>query len=316
MLGEFEQIAQIMAPLAEKAEGAFALKNDAAVFHHDAGEEIVVTTDTLIAGVHFFETDEPELLAQKILGVNLSDLAAMGAKPAHYTLNASYPADITSDWIKRFAHGLHETQKRFNISLLGGDTTRTPGPLCFSLTAYGTVTKGKALQRLGARVGDLVCVSGTIGDAALGLLAMQNKIKDESGWLAFRYQVPNARTALGQALVSVARSCLDISDGLITDMRHMQVGMEIEQKAIPLSDAAQHAIAEDSSFFGQVLNGGDDYELLFSIAPDKAEQLTDIAEQTATKISIIGRITESPEIRILQEDGQLYTDYPHGYRHF
>ncbi|SCA55127.1 Thiamine-monophosphate kinase [Candidatus Terasakiella magnetica] len=316
MLGEFEQIAQIMAPLAQKAKGAFALKNDAAVFHHGAGEEIVVTTDTLVAGVHFFANDAPVLIAKKLLGVNLSDLASMGARPTHYTLNASYPKDITTDWIKSFASGLGEMQDNFDICLLGGDTTHTIGPLTLSLTAFGTISQGMSLPRLGARVGDLVCVSGTIGDAALGLLVAQGKLEDQRGHLLKRYHVPIPRIHLGQELVGLAKTCLDISDGLVTDMAHMQVGIDIELSKIPLSKAAQQALEKDSSLLNSILNGGDDYELLFTIAPEDREKLLESAKKTNTDISIIGRITEQKALRLMKEDGTCLSNITPGYRHF
>jgi thiamine-monophosphate kinase len=316
VLDEFEQIAQIMAPLAEKAEGAFALKNDAAVFSHGAGQMSVVTTDTLIAGVHFFETDAPQDIAHKLMAVNLSDLAAMGARPRYYTLNTSYPQQITTDWIKRFASGLKAQQERYNITLLGGDTTCTPGPLTLSLTAFGEVGQGKALPRSGAKAGDLLCVSGTIGDSALGLLVARGLLEDPTDTLRARYLRPTARVALGQALVGTAVTCLDISDGLVTDFGHMQVGADIQIENIPLSPGARQALTQDSSLLSIILNGGDDYELLFCIPSDKQEDLDTIAQKYDSDIHIIGRITDKKETRLLYKDGTQLTDFQKGYRHF
>lgn len=316
MLGEFEQIAQIMAPLAEKAEGAFALQNDGAVFSHAPGDEFVVTTDTLVAGVHFFADDAPEDIACKLLGVNLSDLAAMGATPAYYTLNASYPGDIEVSWIKSFAKGLHNTQSRYGLHLLGGDTTRTQGPMVLSLSAYGTLQQGKSLPRRGAQAGHLLCVSGTIGDAALGLRVAQGKLEDPDANLLSRYLRPEPRVELGQHLPSLAITCLDISDGLMCDFEHMQVGGDIFVDDIPLSPAARHALKQDSALLSAILNGGDDYELLFSIDAKDRNALTKLAEKTRTKITVIGRITDKNETRLLRADGTQLTDLQKGYRHF
>jgi len=319
-LGEFEQIAQIMAPLAEQAEGAFGLSDDAAVFSHAPHQEIVVTTDTLIADVHFFAEDSPEDIAHKLLGVNLSDLASMGAKPLHYTLNASYPKNITSQWLTRFASSLHALQKHYGLSLLGGDTTRTTGPLILSLTAYGLIEKGKCLRRNGARAGDLICVSGTIGDGALGLKVAKGEIEDTSQHLLTRYHHPQPRCALGQELLGHATACMDISDGLVGDLEHLikqsACGADIDLTKIPLSDAAQNCLQKDSSLFSVVLSGGDDYELLFTIPKEKEINLFKIKEKSQTDLTVIGKITTDLELRLYQEGGHLFNLETTGYRHF
>lgn len=315
-LGEFEQISQIMAPLAQKAKGAFSLQNDAAVLSHAANEEMVITTDTLVAGVHFFPDDPPESIAVKVLGVNLSDLAAMGATPLHYTLNTSYPSEITTDWIKRFATGLQKMQDQYGITLIGGDTTRTPGPATFSLSAIGTVQQGRALERLTTSPGDDIYVSGTIGDSALGLLAAQGKINDPNGFLLDRYRHPRPRTKLGQGLLGLATACLDISDGLLTDLSHFQAGASLCITDIPLSAAARELVSEDSSLWSSVLNGGDDYELLFTVSPQKEKELMDLSETSQTPVKKIGRITEGSERIVLDEEGQPLKLKTTGYRHF
>ncbi len=316
MLGEFEQIAQIMAPLAADAKGAFALTDDAAVFSCPPGHEIVVTTDTLIADVHFFANDPAEDIGRKLLGVNLSDLAAMGAKPLHYTLNASYPASISMEWIKSFADGLREMQDTFGIILLGGDTTRTPGPLTLSLSAFGHLPQGEVLRRTTSQPGDLICVSGTIGDSALGLKVAEEKLTDESGFLLQRYRQPQPRVELGQALVGLATACLDISDGLLGDLQHMKAGADINIPEIPLSKPAEELILKDSSLINAVLGGGDDYELLFTVAPSNRNRLSEISRQTDTKISIIGRITDRSGVTLLDQNGQEVSITAMGYRHF
>ncbi|NVJ92468.1 MAG: thiamine-phosphate kinase [Methylocystaceae bacterium] len=315
-LGEFEQIAQLMAPLAEKAKGAFALKDDGAVFSHRIDQEIVVTTDTLIAGVHFFATDDPFDIAVKLLAVNLSDLAAMGACPLHYTLNASYPQNITNDWISTFAKGLAHMQERFGISLLGGDTTKTPGPLTLSLSAFGLVKKSTALRRNGAGEGDLICVSGTIGDGALGLKVAKGDLEDTSGYLLSRYLRPSPRIALGQSLIGLATACMDISDGLLGDFNHLGCGGIIHMDKIPLSAQARQILDKDSEQIFTILNGGDDYELLFCIDEKSRPVLEDIAHACETDIAVIGRITKDSDLSLLQPDGTTMSTIPSGYRHF
>lgn len=319
-LGEFEQIAQIMAPLAKQAEGAFALSDDAAVFSHAPKQEIVVTTDTLVADVHFFADDSPQDIAHKLLGVNLSDLAAMGAKPLHYTLNASYPKNITTRWIKDFAFGLGEMQKIYGLSLLGGDTTRTTGPLVLSISAFGTVNKGLCLRRNGAGAGDLLCVSGSIGDGALGLKVAKGDLTDETGHLTHRYRHPQPRTILGQALVGCATACMDISDGLLGDLAHMMkqssCGADIYLEKIPFSTATQNQLLKDSSLLPTLLNGGDDYELLFTIPKEKEISLLKISKDSQTKIQVIGSISANPGLRMYKEDRTLLDVERTGYRHF
>lgn len=316
MLGEFDQISKFMAPLAESAKGAFALTDDAAVFSHPENHEIVVTTDTLIAGVHFFADDPADLIAKKLLGVNLSDLAAMGAKPLHYTLNASYPSDISIEWIEQFVSGLADMQETYGIVLLGGDTTRTPGPLTLSLSAFGVIEQGNALRRTTAKPGDLLCVSGTIGDGALGLKVAQGHLKDETGFLLDRYCCPQPRTKLSQGLVGLATACMDISDGLLADMAHFNVGAEISLEKIPLSQAAKKAIEKDSSLYETILTGGDDYELLFSIKAADKEILAELARSSDTKVSIIGRISDNFALTVYGLDGQKVECQSTGYRHF
>lgn len=315
-LGEFEQIAQLMAPLAEKTKGAFALKDDGAVFSHGDEQEIVVTTDTLIADVHFFATDDPFDIALKLLAVNLSDLAAMGARPLHYTLNASYPQNITVDWISAFAKGLAHMQERFDISLLGGDTTKTPGPLTLSLSAFGLVKKGMALRRNGAREGDLICVSGTIGDGALGLKVAKGDLEDTSGYLLSRYLRPSPRIALGQSLIGLATACMDISDGLLGDFNHFGCGGMIHMDKIPLSSQARQILDKDSEQIFTILNGGDDYELLFCINKKSLTNLEEIASKCETDIAVIGRITNDIGLTLYRPDGTIMQDIPSGYRHF
>src|SRR5258705_3696454 len=199
-LGEFALIAELFAPLAAKNEGAFGLKDDAATLHLPPGEELVVTVDALVEGVHFLRDDPAGLIAKKALRVNLSDLAAKGARARNYLLALSLPDWIDDSWLRRFAAGLEEDQTNYSVSLLGGDTTSTPGPLTLSITALGSIAAGRMLRRAGAKPGDLVFVSGTIGDAGAGLEMLQGKASTLSPAarqkLIQRYRVPEPRLAL------------------------------------------------------------------------------------------------------------------------
>ncbi len=227
MLGEFELIARYLAPLAEGEPGALGLRDDAAVISPPAGRDLVLAADALVEGVHFLPTDPPGLVARKLLRVNLSDLAAMGARPCGYLMTAAWPKGRAEAWIADFAAGLARDQEIFGIGLLGGDTTGTPGPLSLSLTAVGTTPSGRRLERGGARAGDSLYVSGTLGDGALGLRVLQGALDGldtaERDWLIDRYRLPRPRLALGESLLAqgLASAAIDVSDGLVADVGHL-----------------------------------------------------------------------------------------------
>lgn len=217
--GEFERIKRILAPLAVGSAGAFDLTDDAAVFPTEPDRDLVVTTDTMVAGVHFIGTEPPQLIARKLLRVNLSDLAAMGARPQYYTLNIALPSTTEDEWLEQFAEGLEADQGRFGITLAGGDSVSTPGPVTLTVTAIGSVPRGQALRRSGARIGDRILVSGTIGDAAFGLLALTGALPPlpdaARDRLIERYRLPQPRVALGERLTGIAHAAIDVSDGQI-----------------------------------------------------------------------------------------------------
>src|ERR1051325_6240577 len=210
--GEFALIAQLFAPLAI-APGAFGLTDDAALVTPPPGCDLVVTADALVEGVHFLTDDPPDSIAKKALRVNLSDLAAKGAAPMGYLLVLSLPSRVDMTWLRPFAAGLAEDQQSFGPSLLGGDTTSTPGPLTIAITAFGQVPTGSMIRRAGAKAGDLVFVSGTIGDGGAGLACLKGECaslgSDEREYLIRRYRLPEPRLKLGQALRGVASAALD-----------------------------------------------------------------------------------------------------------
>ncbi|WP_202526223.1 thiamine-phosphate kinase [Sneathiella litorea] len=322
--GEFALIDGILKPLAAGTPAALGLTDDAAVLTPAKGKDLVLTKDAMVAGVHFRESDMPGDIARKLLRVNLSDLAAMGAEPVGYLLATFWPEALPLSWIQEFADGLGQDQEEFGIGLLGGDTVRTPGPLSLSLTAIGEVAKEKALRRNGAGAGDLIVVSGTIGDGALGLLALQEELADldptEQEYLEDRYHLPNPRLSLGQALVGRATSCIDISDGLIADIGHIAeesgLAAVIQWKKVPLSDAAKIAVESDDALVERVLTGGDDYELAFTLPLDQRDDLVKLAKEGGVSLAIIGEMVEGEGVRVMQEEGVEMPISSSGWQHF
>ena len=315
--GEFVRIARYFKPLAGR--GALALSDDAAVFAPPAGRELVVAADAMVAGVHFLADDPPDLVARKLLRTNLSDLAAMGAVPFGYLLTVSVPRGTPDAWFAAFSAGLARDQLEFGVALLGGDTTSTPGPVSVSLTIMGSVAPGQALRRNGARAGDGIWVSGTIGDGALGLLAAQGVIVD--GYLADRYRVPRPRMALGAALHGIAHAAMDVSDGLVQDLGHLcresGVAAEIEVGRVPLSEAARGVVAADAGRLAVCLTGGDDYELLFAVPPARDAGLMEVARAVGIPVTRIGTfLAGEPRVTVMGTDGAAMGLSRGGWSHF
>jgi thiamine-monophosphate kinase len=297
--GEDSLIARYFKPLATDP-GAFGLTDDVAVLKA-LGEDIVVTTDAIVEGVHFLADDPPHTIAKKALRVNLSDLAAKGATPAGFVLTLALRA-VDEIWLAAFARGLGEDARTFNCPLLGGDTVSTPGPLVISITAFGRVPEGKMVHRSGARPGDYVVVTGTIGDAALGLdilrkgrvataLASDTASRD---MLVGRYRVPEPRSALASVIRAHARAAMDVSDGLAGDLAKLcaasGVSATIELAAIPLSKAASIALTAGAVTLSKVVSGGDDYEILCTVSPDALEPFAQAASASGVAVSRIGTV--------------------------
>jgi thiamine-monophosphate kinase len=289
-IGEFELIARYFAPLARGFEGAGGLLSDNAFLPADARHDLVVKTDTVVAGVHFLADERPQLVAAKALRVCLSDLAAGGAKPFTYQLSLSLPQSWTERWIAGFARGLAADQCRYGIMLSGGDTVVTPGPLTVTITAFGQVPRGRGLTRAGARAGDALWVSGTIGDGSLGLLAARGQLAAPS--LERRYRRPEPRSTLGPLLIGIASAVADVSDGLLADAGHIaaasRLAVRIARECVPLSLAAKRALAATPSLWANVVGGGDDYELVIAVPPRKQRALLEAARSVGVKITHIG----------------------------
>jgi thiamine-monophosphate kinase len=323
--GEFALIERYFRPLATDA-GAVGLTDDAAVFKQRPGEDLVITTDLLAAGIHFFADDPPESIARKALRVNLSDLAAKGAKPAGYLLSLALPKDWTEAWIRRFAKGLAGDQREYGLSLLGGDTSRASGGLTVVITAIGRLPKGSVVRRKGAKPGDLIFVSGTVGDGALGLRLRLGEIEGAPAgrgarYLLDRYLHPQPRTVLAPVVREFASSALDVSDGLVGDLGHIcdvsGVGATIDSAAVPLSKPATALVATDPTALTTVLTGGDDYEILATIPPKSAEAFSEAAADAGVPVTRIGRIVagKAPPA-VLGPDGKMLPLAELAYDHF
>lgn len=325
--GEDRLIARHFKPLA-RSPGAFGLVDDAAVLRHPRGHELVVTVDAVVAGVHFLPDDPPDVVARKALRVNLSDLAAKGAAPAGFLLVLALPKSIGDNWLKIFARALGNDSTRFGCPLLGGDTVYTPGPLTVSISAFGAVPIDTMVRRAGARPSDHVVVTGTIGDAALGL-----KLKTDPfvvrRWrlgpkarrdLIQRYLVPEPRNALAEAVREHASAAMDVSDGLAGDLnklcRASGVAAEIEAGLVPLSEATQAVVAADPKALATALTGGDDYEILATIASDRIAAFEAAARTARVPVTRIGRIIKGRGARVLGSNGQRLAFAHASFSHF
>lgn len=320
-MGEFELISRFFNNAgARRLDTLLGVGDDGAVLQLREGYDLVVTTDTMVEGTHFFPGADPRALGHKLITVNVSDLAAMGAEPAWLSLALTLP-QVDEDWLTAFAAGLSETAEYYNCQLVGGDTTR--GPLSMTVIAKGLVPHGKALRRSGAQVGDYIYVTGTLGDAALGLQLCQQQDehinKKHHAYLLQRFHYPSARVAMGQALRNTANSAIDLSDGLFSDIQHIlkasAVGASIDVQKIPLSLAMKDS-CEHSEALRLALSGGEDYELLFTVPEEKRGALDVLLSPYGVPFSCIGRITGVAGKLELKSADQPYHYQHTGFQHF
>jgi thiamine-monophosphate kinase len=315
---EDDLIARHFAPIA--GEGGLGLGDDAALLAACAGEELVITKDMLVAGVHFFADDPPAVIAIKALGVNLSDLAAKAATPRAFLLGLGLPQELAGEarqlWLAEFTQALGELAKASGCALIGGDTVASPERLVISVTALGVVSSGKMLKRSGVQPGDALLVSGTIGDAALGL---RLRLEPDAPWaralradhrefLLGRYLLPQPRNALTPLLRAHAHAGMDVSDGLVGDLAKMLrvsgCGGTLDAALVPLSPAARTAISLEPSLLGVALTGGDDYEVLISASPGQCDALIAGASSFGLSLTRIGEAHEGAEALIVTQDGK------------
>lgn len=288
--------------------------DDGAVLALPANSQLVVSTDTLVENVHFLRGSSATDLGHKALAVNLSDLAAMGAEPAWFFLALTLP-EIQPDWLEDFAQGMAVLAEDAGIQLAGGDVTS--GPLSITITVLGLVERGQALRRTGARPGDLIVVSGTLGDAALALQAIAaGGSPDTISGVALNRPIP--RLELGLKLRGLASSCIDVSDGLLADLGHILLasgkGAEIELDRLPCS-VGLNRLSESERHQLQTA-GGDDYELCFTIPPDRHSELKLIAKEASIRLTVVGEITAAPGLHCKTSDGRDYLPTRKGYEHF
>lgn len=304
-LGEFDLIARCFRPLATHP-ASLDLTDDAAVLSEEPGSDLVICKDAIVAGVHFLPSDPPDCVGKKALRTNLSDLAAMGAAPLGYLLALLRPGGIDDAWIERCCQGLAEDQETYGLALLGGDTVSTPGPLALSVTAIGRVPKASALKRGGAGVGDDVWVTGTLGDAALGLkvlrMAFAPPDEADAAFLATRYRLPQPRLDVGRRLQGLATACLDISDGLVQDAGHLAtasgVALRLNAADVPLSTAAGPA----PGALAAALTGGDDYELLFTAPKTARLNIHAVGKTIGVALTLIGEVQRGAGVTVIGAD--------------
>ncbi len=311
---EFSLIARHFRPLA--GPGALDLTDDAAVLTPPPGRQLVLTADAMVAGVHFLPDDPPDLVGRKLLRVNLSDLAAKGAVPLGYLMTVSTPKDTPEAWFAGFAAGLAQDQATYGVTLLGGDTTSTPGPISLSLTIIGHVAPDTAVHRFGAQDGDEIWVTGTIGDGALGLAVAQGRLVDPTGFLLDRYRLPQPR--VGLALAGIASAAMDVSDGLVQDLGHIcrasGLAAELFAGKVPLSDAAR---AAGPDWLVTCLTGGDDYELLLAVPPARCDALRREAGRAGIPVTQVGDFHSGPpEVMVRQANGEPLALTREGWSHF
>ncbi len=323
-LGEFEIISRIFSPLSKKFPGAHNLKDDCAYLSQNSAAHYVVSMDTIVGGVHFFPDDNASSIGHKALAVNLSDLAAKGAKPIGYLMSISLAKDTSIEWLEGFANGLEKLQNQYDCHLIGGDTVSTSGPLTITITIFGEVPTGKMVLRTTAKQNDLVYVSGTIGDAFLGLQLRRdqnyfNLKEEEKTFLLDRYLHPKPRLELIEMLKEYANSAMDISDGLVADFEKLcsasGVRGELYKEKIPFSEQAYKI--DTAKLFNQLITGGDDYEILATVDREKAHLFERAADKINIKVSQVGQIIQpGAGISILSEDGSEFQLSKRGYDHF
>ncbi|MGO4386228.1 thiamine-phosphate kinase [Microvirga sp. 2YAF29] len=317
-------IARYFAPIA--GEGGLGLKDDAACLTPKPGHDLVVTTDALVETVHFLPEDSPASTARKALGVNVSDLAAKGAEPTGFLLTLALPENWTEAWLADFSAGLGAASRDFSCPLLGGDTVKAKGALTLSVTALGQVPTGRMIRRTTAQEADVICVSGTIGDAALGLLLRRDPAwaeslsAEEAAHLADRYLHPQPRHRLAKALCEHASAAMDVSDGLAGDLAKMMrasgASAVVELDKVPLSQAARQAIAADPALLDVAVTGGDDYEILCTVAQKNLDMLIEQADSVGITLSAIGRVVAGHELPVFRMQDRERRYDAGSYSHF
>ena len=326
-MNEQELIQTLFLPLASGFKGSLGLMDDAAVINNLNDQKIVVSKDMLISGIHFFEDDHPTEIAKKSLRVNLSDIAAMGAKPICYLLGLCLPKKGNVSWLTKFCEGLKIEQEFYDCPLAGGDLVSSTGAVSISITIFGSLADNNMLQRSNAQVGDDVWVSGTIGDAGLAFMLLSDAVKLKSDfpksykdYLEGRLRSPTPRLNLGEELVSFASSACDVSDGLLSDLSNIcnasELGARISSNLIPISSEAKRVIKEvETLSIMDLISAGDDYELIFTASVEHSEHILDISQKLDFRLTKIGKMTQELSI-VLDGECIKQNEVKMGYGHF
>ncbi len=325
---EDKLIANFFRPLATHP-GALSLTDDAAFFTPPDGHDLILTTDAIVGGIHVLADELPDMIARKALRVNLSDLAAKGAKPAVFLMSIALPRNLGEGWLSSFCRGLKEDSEAYHCQLAGGDTDRVPGPLMVTIFALGTLPRGSMVKRHGAQPGDHILVTGTIGDAALGLqlrrapgLAERWKIDaSERDHLLSRYRLPQPRVAFAETIRTYASAAIDVSDGFAGDLskllRVSGVTAQVALEAVPLSDAARKALAADHTLRETIYGGGDDYEIILTVPPARLESVLAVGKLAHVAIRDVGRVSKGHQPpRFLDSSGTAVTFSHSSFSHF
>lgn len=318
---EFEMIRDYFRPLTMERAEAGGLLDDAAILNVPEGFDLVMSSDTLNGGVHFLENEDPAHIAHKCLRVNLSDMAAMGAKPYCYQLNLAFSNMPDPAWAKAFSDALMADNREFGVFCSGGDTTVVEGPLLISMTITGLVPKGRAVKRFGAKSGDLAVVTGNIGDAAIGVKVLLDLLElDDSAPFLEACHKPMPRTPISEVIQTYAHAAIDVSDGLIADLSHIcdvsNVHARLEFDKIPFSDAARAVLDRGNVTPQDLLTGGDDYEILMAIPPESIDAFMDDANKRGVTSTVIGAFEMGEGVQVIDGKGQALEFDRKGWTHF
>jgi len=318
---EFDIIKKYFSPSNNRSDVVLNGGDDCAIVTPPKNSQLAVTTDTLVSGVHFPPETSACDIAYKSLAVNFSDLAAMGATPAWVSLAITLP-EVDAQWLDEFSKQFKTILDEMNVALIGGDTTN--GPLSITINAIGFLQDGKSMQRSAAKVGDKVFVTGSLGDAAVGLRCVQNKVNDDAlSDCITRLNRPEARNEFAQSLLDFCDCAIDVSDGLLADLGHVlsasHCGARLDLSKIHLSDALQHyfkCYCENKIDWSLIVAHGDDYELCFTVAETDVSRVYELADKQGLRVSCIGEITKNKALVCMDERGQEVDGFAEGYLHF
>jgi len=320
-MNEFEMIQQYFLPLTMGRKEAEGLQDDAAILDIPEGYDLVISSDTLNGGTHFLKKETPAHIAHKALRVNLSDMAAMGAQPLCYQMNLAFSQFPDEEWVKGFSAALLSDNEAFGVFCSGGDTTVAEGPLLVSITVTGLVPKGQAVKRSTAQAGDLVVLTGPIGQAAVGVKILLDvlEIENSEAFLEAAHK-PTPRTTISDEICKYARAAVDVSDGLIADLGHVcqtsGVSATLELAKIPFTDETKALVDANVIAYEDLLTGGDDYEIAMAVAPENIDAFTAEAAAKGVGLSVVGVFKDGQGLEVVDENAEALAFKRPGWTHF